>query len=145
VPKPPDPAIQILSDVRKVLDAWKYDRIPSSVLAGQRNELEDRDFEDSLTANQLGRRLAGFGVHADKSPFRMNGKYSPNVRGYTIRNARGYRPSGSTPLSATGSPPHRVWPGARRSTRITCIPCLYPLPVSPACIPVGRGSLGQWL
>ena len=92
IPKPADPAVQILHDVKRVLDTWEgvgtsNNRIPSAVLADKRNNLEGRDYEDDLSAQQLGRRLAGFGINADPSPFRVAGVA---MRGYTFRRGGKY-------------------------------------------------------
>jgi hypothetical protein len=85
IPKAPDPAVQMLADIKRVLDEYPLDRIPSADLAKLRNELEERDYEDDLTPMELSRRLNGFGIHRDSSPFRLGGKDSPTVRGYTFR------------------------------------------------------------
>lgn len=92
MPKPPDPAVQILHDVKRVLDAWDGSKIPSAVLAERRNALDGRDYEDDVTAQQLGRRLNGFGINPDASPFRPQGGNSKTtpVRGYTVRRAGRY-------------------------------------------------------
>lgn len=87
IPKPADPAVQILHDVKRILDAWEGNRIPSAVLADKRNNLEGRDFEEDLTGQQLGRRLAGFGINADPSAFRVGGVA---MRGFTFRRAGKY-------------------------------------------------------
>jgi hypothetical protein len=91
IPKPTDPAVQILHDVSRVLASWMNEhegvsrnRIPSSLLASRRNELETRDYDEELSPNQLGRRLAGFGINADSSPFRTGDRNSSPVRGYTF-------------------------------------------------------------
>lgn len=90
IPREPDIGVQLLRDVKRVLDRWPGNRIPTRALANGIKELEGREYEDDLSPNQLARRLGGFGLHADKSPFREGGKGSPTVRGFTFRRGRKY-------------------------------------------------------
>jgi hypothetical protein len=93
IPKNPDPAVQILADVKKILDGWPGNRIPTADLARARNALEGRDYDEDLSPNRLSKRLGGFGLHPDKSPFRMAGKASPTQRGFTFRRGDQYLPA----------------------------------------------------
>jgi putative DNA primase/helicase len=91
IPRPPDPAVQILNDVKRVLDAFDGSKIPSAMLADLRNALDERDYEDDLTTMQLSKRLAGFGIHRDANVFRWGtGRAAPVVRGYTFRTGGRY-------------------------------------------------------
>lgn len=84
----PDAGVQILADMRRLLEerfpseTW----VPTKALAAERNNLDGREYDDDLTPNQLGRRLAGFGVHRDPSPRRQGGRDAPAERGFVIRS-----------------------------------------------------------
>jgi hypothetical protein len=87
-PQMPDVGVQILADMRRVLEerflgeTW----VPTKALAAERNNLDGREYDDDLTPNQLGRRLAGFGIHRDSSPRRQGGRGAPAQRGFFIRS-----------------------------------------------------------
>ena len=88
IPKMPDVGVQILADMRRVLEerfpgqTW----VPTKALTAERNNLDGRQYDDDLTPNQLGRRLAGFGIHRDSSPRRQGGRAAPVERGFIIRS-----------------------------------------------------------
>jgi hypothetical protein len=42
-------------------------------------------YGDELTPNQLGRRLAGFGINRDGTPRRQGGREATPERGFVIR------------------------------------------------------------
>jgi hypothetical protein len=90
IPKPPDPAVMLLSDIKTVLDGYEGTFIPTAVMAELRNALEERHFGDDVTPMQLGTRLAGFGIQRDNSPKRLAGKASKPVRGFTFRRGGKY-------------------------------------------------------
>jgi hypothetical protein len=77
----PDVGTQIIADMRAVWSSLvpTLSRLHTQRLAALRNGLEDRQYADSLTAHELGQRLASFGIHAEPTPFRQNGKLA---RGY---------------------------------------------------------------
>ena len=89
IPKMPDVGVQILSDMRRVLEerfpgeTW----LPTKALAAERNKIDGREYDDDLTPNQLGRRLASFGIHRDSSPRRQGGRAAPAERGFVVNPA----------------------------------------------------------
>jgi Protein of unknown function (DUF3631) len=92
IPKIPDEGVQILRDVRRVIEQDDFRDatwIATSVLAERRNALEAREYAGELNSTQLGRRLSGFGISADHSPRRDGGRNAPAQRGFTIRVRRG--------------------------------------------------------
>jgi hypothetical protein len=84
-PKVADEGVQILSDIKQVFDDhddlfW----ISAEDLAHERNALHDREYDQTLTARQLGKRLGEFHVR-DKQGRRIPGT-NRRVRGYTFRS-----------------------------------------------------------
>lgn len=111
IPKTPDEGVQILRDVRRVLEDADFSDvtwIATKALADRRNGLETREYADDLSTVQLGRRLAGFGINADHSPRREGGRNSAAQRGFTIRVRKGGEFTG---------------PGVTHSLDMTCSTC----------------------
>lgn len=90
IPADPDPGVQLLSDVKRVLDAYSGSKIPSSTLADLRDALDGREYDEDLPARRLSKRLGGFGIRPDSSPFRMGGRESTPERGFTVRRGSEY-------------------------------------------------------
>jgi Protein of unknown function (DUF3631) len=90
IPADPDPAVQILRDCKRVLDSFTGNRIYTAKLAAMRDALEDREYDEDLSPIRLARRLGGFGIRPDPSPWREGGKSSPGARGFVIRNGAAY-------------------------------------------------------
>lgn len=86
VPRQVDPGIQILADVKAVLDGFTGEVISTRELAERRNKLDAKQYEDILTAQQLGRRLSAFGMYTAQW---RTGKGTERVRGYKFRNTKG--------------------------------------------------------
>lgn len=97
IPHEPDVGVQLLLDVRRVLDNWPRNRIATRDLAKAIRKLEDREYEDDLNPLQLGRRLAGFGLHPEK--WREEGG---EKRGFTFRRGGQYRPAWADAFSRYG-------------------------------------------
>ena len=60
--------------------------VPTKELGAARNSLDGREYDDELTPNQLGRRLAGFGINRDATPRRQGGREATPERGFVIRS-----------------------------------------------------------
>lgn len=86
----PDPGVQILADCKRVLDVYAGDRIPTSNLASLRNALPNREYDADLDARKLSKRLQGFGIHPERSGFRMGGRDSVVQRGFAVRQGGAY-------------------------------------------------------
>jgi hypothetical protein len=80
VAKQPDPSVQVIADLRRVWDAATAKRLHTATLADGRNELEDRQYVDTLSAQELSMWLTRFGIHPLPNPFRQDGKLR---RGYS--------------------------------------------------------------
>lgn len=85
IPKAPDPAVQVLSDVKRVLDEAPGNTIQPRKLAEQRNSLQNPQYEGIVSPIELGRRLAGFGIYSE---VKRDGKTT--VRVFTFRRNGAY-------------------------------------------------------
>jgi hypothetical protein len=90
IPADPDPAVQILRDCKRVLDTFTGSRIYTAKLAAMRDALENREYDEDLPAARLAKRLGGFGIRPDPSPWREGGKSSPGARGFVVRQGAAY-------------------------------------------------------
>lgn len=97
----PDLGIQILSDIKQIMDDLKAPRIPSDALYQQMQKLRDGewkkyDYGRGLSKNELQKRIRTFGVKTER--FKHGGK---SVTGYTSSQFhdswRRYLPEEDTP------------------------------------------------
>jgi hypothetical protein len=78
----PDPNVQLLADVKRVLDKWSGRRIPTDTLVKLREALDDADFPEKLSSRSLGRRLGALGIHPAPQWREPDGT---RVRGFDVR------------------------------------------------------------
>lgn len=76
---PPDAGTQLLADLKAVWRQVDGKRCHTSVLAARRNALEDRHYQDELSAQDLSVWLTRFGIRPLPNAFRQGGK---QARGY---------------------------------------------------------------
>lgn len=86
----PDPNVQILTDVKRVLDRFPGQRIATRELARLRNELPGRDYEDEVSPGSLGKRLAALGIRPHPSAWREGGAAGRSERGFIVRSGGAY-------------------------------------------------------
>lgn len=84
-----DPNVQLLSDVKRVLDMWPGRRIPTDTLMKLRENLDDRDFPEKLSSRSLGRRLGALGIHPAPQWREQDGSFK---RGFDVRDKGEYLP-----------------------------------------------------
>ena len=75
----PDPATQILADLKVVWDDIEGDRAHTKALVNKRNALPDPLYVGALTDQEMAKWLARFGIRPEPRPFRLGGEF---LRGY---------------------------------------------------------------
>jgi len=83
----PDEAVMLLCDLKRVWEQIETQREHTAVLAESVSSLDDREFPDQITAQELSTWLRRFGIRPEGKPFRLHGKVGRGYRHASFADA----------------------------------------------------------